>query len=86
MEGGADSYNMLIPLSGCSRDMYAEYTRVRGNVALPLSRILPITVDPVNNTQICSTFGTNPKLDFLRDLWVAGDASFFANIGAVSTS
>jgi uncharacterized protein (DUF1501 family) len=37
----------------------------------------------VNNTQVCSTFGTNPMLDFLRDLWVDGDASFFANIGSL---
>jgi len=86
MEGGADSFNMLIPVSGCNRDMYAEYAQVRGNVALPLSgsrAILPLEVDPVNNTQPCSTFGTNPKMDFFRDLWVAGDASFFANIGSL---
>lgn len=89
MEGGADSYSMLIPLSGCSggRDMYSEYAAVRGNVALTTSQILPmVPVDPSNyenNTQPCTTFGTHPNLAMVQTLWDVGEAAWFANIGSL---
>ena len=88
MEGGADSFSMLIPLSGCgARDMYVEYAAVRGNVALTTSQILPmapVDMNHANSTQQpCTTFGTHPELDMVQTLWNAGEASWFANIGSL---
>jgi len=93
LEGGADSYSMLIPLSGCEAsvgDLYAEYAAVRGNVALTTAQILPMS--PVETdldhfpdapTQPCTTFGTHPSLGIVQTLWEAGEAAWFANMGAL---
>ena len=83
LEGGADSFNMLIPHSGCVRDLYAEYAEIRSNIALPLDDILPMELDGEHNTQPCATFATHPALGFVKTLWDAGDASWFANIGSL---
>jgi cullin-associated NEDD8-dissociated protein 1 len=87
LEGGADSFSMLIPLSGCDRDLYAEYAAVRGNIALAQSQILPMIVVDLdyegNTQQPCTTFGTHPVLSIVQTLWDAGEASWFANIGAL---
>jgi uncharacterized protein (DUF1501 family) len=82
LEGGADSFNMLIPHSGCVRDLYAEYAEVRSNIALPLSQILPMELHE-DNTQPCTTFATHPALSMVKTLWDAGQASWYANIGTL---
>jgi uncharacterized protein (DUF1501 family) len=84
LEGGADSFNMLIPHSGCARDLYAEYAEVRSNIALPLSQILPMDLHEESAAaQPCSTFGTHPALGMVKTLWDAGHAAWFANIGSL---
>ena len=89
-EGGADSFSMLIPVSGCVRDLYAEYADVRSNIALTPAQILPML--PVESTynggnatnpQPCTTFGTHPSLSLVQELWDAGQVSWFANIGSL---
>lgn len=46
LHGGIDSFNLLVPHSGCTanggKDMYAEYKAVRSNVALEKDVPLPI--------------------------------------------
>lgn len=90
LEGGADSFSMLIPLEGCSAgDLYGEYAAVRGNVALTTEQILPMS--PVQTDpqfpdapeQPCTTFGTHPSLGIVQTLWEAGEASWFANMGSL---
>ena len=83
LEGGADSFNMLIPHSGCVRDLYAEYAEIRSNIALPLENILPMELHPESPPQACSTYGTHPALSKVKELWDAGQASWFANIGTL---
>ena len=58
LQGGADSFNMLIPHSNCAgrADLYAAYAAVRGDVALPLGALHPFTVSP-SGSQPCDTFG-----------------------------
>ena len=91
-EGGADSFSMLVPLSNCQAsvgDLYAEYAAVRGNVALTTTQILPLSPVETNPdfpdapTQPCTTFGTHPSLGIVQTLWEAGDAAWFANMGAL---
>ena len=83
MGGGADSWNMLIPHSGCVRDLYAEYAQVRSNMALPLAEILPIDLHEDSPTQPCTTYGLHPVQTKVKELWDAGQASWFANIGTL---
>jgi cullin-associated NEDD8-dissociated protein 1 len=87
LNGGADSFNMLVPHSECSaaRDLYAQYHEVRGNVALQKGELLPI--DVVNGTgkgqQVCRKFGLHPKLKTVQQLYQAGDALWIANAGTL---
>ena len=63
MAGGCASFNMLVPHSRCGGgDLYDEYARMRGNVALPKSGLLRIGVP--GGTQPCDTFGVHPSLRF----------------------
>ena len=61
LAGGADSYNMLIPHTCASSDLYAEYTQARQQVAIgPKDALLQI--DASSSAQVCETFGLHPKL------------------------
>lgn len=91
LNGGCDSFNLLVPHSGCgSKDMYAEYAAVRGEAQLSKSSLLQIPV-PISNfrgsvtpaVQPCTTFGVHPSLPLFRDLYNDGDLAFLANIGSL---
>ena len=93
LNGGLDSYNVLIPHSECSaagKDMFAEYTSLRGAAAMGFNDLLPIDVPSATSfhartdtVQPCSKFALHPKLEFLRELYQDGDAAFIANIGSL---
>jgi uncharacterized protein (DUF1501 family) len=57
LNGGMDSYNMIVPHSDCGAlgDMYATYAQVRGGVALSKASLLQI--DASSSLQPCNTFG-----------------------------
>lgn len=82
--GGCDSFQMLVPYS-CTkdRDMFAEYTAVRGSVALEHDQILPLSPSTVDN-QVCEQFAVHPNLGTLQKLFDGGDLVFFANTGALT--
>ena len=76
---------MLVPHSNCAADkgdLYAEYSAVRGDVAISKTDLLQIT--DTGGRQACTTFGVHPKLGVVRSLFADGDAAFFANIGALA--
>ena len=85
LDGGADSFNTLVPLSGCRDaagaplDLYQEYADARREGALPREALLPVT--DAEGAQPCSTFGLHPELTTLRDLYDDGHAAFVANVG-----
>mmetsp|Transcript_34397 Transcript_34397/g.94802 ORF Transcript_34397/g.94802 Transcript_34397/m.94802 type:complete len:1606 (+) Transcript_34397:291-5108(+) len=89
LEGGADSFNMLVPHSGCTPnsggggDLAAQYETERGPAKLDRSSLLQIDAPPCGDmcTQPCSKFGLHPRLDYLQSLYNRGDAAFVANIG-----
>ena len=82
--GGADSWNMLVPHSGCaSRDLYAEYAHIRGAVALPLAEVLPIQLHEAAPPQPCTTYAVHGAMPTVKQLWDVGQASWFANIGTL---
>ena len=80
LNGGADTYNLLVPMDGCpARDLYAHYASIRRTNAIPKSSLLPINV--ANGTQPCSQFGVHQSMSTLHSLYNDGDAAFVANIG-----
>ena len=84
LEGGADSFNMLVPHSGCSaagKDLNAEYENERGPAKIAKDDLLQIDVPPDAPFQPCTKFGLHPKLDYLRSIYTSGDAAFVSNIG-----
>lgn len=82
LNGGFDSYNLVVPHSNCAgKDYYLEYEQVREGARVPKKDLLTISVDA--GTQPCDTFGVHPNLPIVRQLYNAGEASFLANIGAL---
>jgi len=86
LNGGADTWNLLVPHSGCSTPaldpdltFYEQYSEIRGTNAIPIAKLLPI--DARNGTQPCTTFGVHHKMNTLKSLYDEGDAAFLANIG-----
>ena len=82
LAGGADTYNLLVPHSGCpARDLYEHYRSVRGSIALSKNDLL--TIDAKDSNQVCETFGIHPKAPFFKQLYDDGDLSFVANAGVL---
>ena len=81
LRGGLDSFNALVPHTCPGRDLYADYKRVRTNIALPKADLLPVSAR--GSDQPCTTFGLHPQLTAIRDAYDDGDAIAVANIGTL---
>ncbi|KAL7541680.1 LOW QUALITY PROTEIN: hypothetical protein ACHAXR_011131 [Thalassiosira sp. AJA248-18] len=82
--GGADSWNMLVPVSNCATsDQYAEYVAARGQISLPIANLT--LIDASSSNQDCDTFGINHVFDDLAQLYNDGDALFVTNTGVLGT-
>ncbi len=58
LDGGVDSFNMLVPTGSCTgKDMYREYKSARGRHALSQDDLLEI--DATGSGQVCNKFGIN---------------------------
>ena len=81
--GGLDSYNMIVPHSGClEKNMYDEYKEVRGNIALDNETLL--LVDTGGEKQPCDYFGIHYDLPVVKELYDDGDLLFFMNTGQMN--
>ena len=77
--GGNDGYNMFVPLSDCQdRNLYDEYVKVRGKLALDKDDLLPIDVGA---GQPCSTFGIHSSFPLLAKMFNETEAAIIANSG-----
>ncbi len=76
LQGGNDSFNMLVP-RGTSE--HAEYATVRGDLALAKEDLL--TINPTNVSG--QEFGLHPSLTNVQSLFEDGNAAFVANVGAL---
>mmetsp|Transcript_33582 Transcript_33582/g.88182 ORF Transcript_33582/g.88182 Transcript_33582/m.88182 type:complete len:1943 (+) Transcript_33582:766-6594(+) len=85
LAGGCDSYNMLVPHSGCGGGGYAQYAQVRSNIALSRNALheIPATVRSAASAQDCSTYGLHPQFTNLARQYSNNDALFFANSGTL---
>ncbi|CAK9070322.1 unnamed protein product, partial [Durusdinium trenchii] len=75
LNGGADSFNLLVPINCALHD---EYLAVRGPAALSNNQLLEIS-----STQACRSFGLHHKFPKLRAMYQAGEAAFVSNIGSL---
>jgi cullin-associated NEDD8-dissociated protein 1 len=85
LNGGCDSFNLLVPYSGCEanigRDLYEEYSTVRSVAALGKNQLFEIDVPA--GTQPCDKFGVHKSIPVYRDQYVLGNLAFLANIGTL---
>jgi len=87
LNGGNDSFNMLIPRQ---QSAYNEYSQVRGGVggsglAIPRSDLHQIT-SSLQNTPAgagYSQFGIHPDLPYLKTLYDQGNLAFVSNVGSL---
>jgi len=76
LDGGNDSFNMLIP-SGTTE--YAEYATTRSDLAIAQADILginPITTDG-------REFGLNPSMQNMQQLFESNNLAFLSNVGTL---
>lgn len=71
LEGGNDSFNMLIPTNPTA---YNTYSEVRSNLAIPQADILGL-----NGVE----FGLHPALTGMQALFNNGNLSFISNVGTL---
>jgi uncharacterized protein (DUF1501 family) len=72
MYGGNDSNNTLIPFD---TNGYANYSNIRGPLALAQNTLLPLTPSP--------NFALHPNLPDIQALYNNGNAAFVANVGTL---
>ncbi len=76
LNGGNDSFNMLVPRGPAE---HAEYALVRQDLALPVDQLLPI--HPIDDAG--RQLGLHPGLPEIQALFEAGHAAFVANVGTL---
>ena len=82
LNGGCDSFNLLVPHSGCiGRDMYNHYKGVRSGIAVPKDDLL--TIDASGSDQVCSTFGIHPDVPIIKRMYDEGDLLWMSNLGVL---
>jgi len=74
LAGGADTFNMLVPMD-C--DLYNEYLEVRSDLALQANELLKIST----SQQTCGSFGVHSSFPYLHSLYNKGEAAFVSNVG-----
>ena len=77
LEGGADTFNMVVPRSGVS---YSAYSTVRENMALPASSLLPLTPATYNDGV---QYGLHPTMTRIHELFTNQQLAVIANIGTL---
>lgn len=83
LDGGVDSFNMLVPHTCSSRNgknLREQYDSLRTTIAMTddeRTRIIAATGQP------CSEFAVHQDLPVIERLYNDGDLSFFANVGVL---
>lgn len=74
LDGGNDSFNMLVPRSDTA---YQEYANTRGDLALAKSELKPLSFTDENQKQ----FGLHPSMPKTQQLFNDKKLAFIANVG-----
>jgi uncharacterized protein (DUF1501 family) len=75
LAGGNDSNNMVVPIDTAG---YANYSSIRGDLALPQAQLLPI-----EESGGVLRYGLHPALTGTQALWTAGNMALVANVGTL---
>ncbi len=73
LNGGNDANNMLVPLDPAE---YAEYSKMRGTLALPIASCIPL-----RSTSGAPTYGMHPSMTNVASLYNSGRALAVAGVG-----
>ena len=76
LEGGADSFNMLIPKGNAE---WQQYANTRSNLAIPKDDIREIS--PIES--IGKTMGVHPSLVNMQQMFNSGEMAFISNVGSL---
>lgn len=76
LSGGIDSFNVLVPRGDAE---HQEYAAIRGDLALPIDQLLPIT--PA--TSDGKLYGMHPGLPELQALFGSGRLALVTNVGTL---
>jgi len=76
LQGGNDSFNMLIPKGNTE---YNQYATTRSNLAIPQSDILQINPNSTDGR----TFGVHPSMPDVQQLFNSGNLAFLSNVGTL---
>jgi uncharacterized protein (DUF1501 family) len=91
LEGGYDSYNLLVPLecdgtNQAGTPVHLQYLSERGELSFSeVERSLTIEVDG-DSGQPCSTFAVHDEMTLLKELYDDGDLIFVANMGVIDNA
>jgi cullin-associated NEDD8-dissociated protein 1 len=76
-DGGADTFNLLVP-QNCP--LYDEYVETRTDLALTPAELHTVTTAGQN----CSQFGIHSSIPILKTLFDMGEATFITNVGSLA--
>lgn len=76
LEGGNDSFNMLVPTENSA---YNDYATTRTHLAIPKNNLL--TLNPLVGNQ--PSLGVHPAMPEVQQLFNSGDLAFLTNIGTL---
>jgi uncharacterized protein (DUF1501 family) len=76
LEGGADTFNMLVPREG---ELWTQYQSVRGIVKLEEDELDDMKINTTG--QSISTFSLHPRLKNIRQMYEDRKLAFVSNIG-----
>ncbi len=77
LEGGADSFNMVVPRSG---QAYTEYSTIRENMALSDTSLRPLTSASYNDGV---EYGFHPKMEAMHTLFTENKLAVIGNVGTL---
>jgi uncharacterized protein (DUF1501 family)/uncharacterized protein (DUF1800 family) len=85
LEGGFDSFNMLVPHNCPDSDLVEQYNQERGEVAFTDDE-RNLQIDASLSDQPCSAFAIHQALPIVKELYDDGDLAFFANTGVFGSA
>ena len=76
LQGGNDSFNMLVPRG---QDEYEEYAQIRSSLALPKESLLALTTGLKETKEL----GIHPALPGVKALYESSNLAFVSNVGTL---
>ncbi|KAL7563666.1 hypothetical protein ACA910_013399 [Epithemia clementina (nom. ined.)] len=82
LNGGCDSFNMIVPHTCTGSTLVDQYEQERGELALTATERAAMVIDMAG--QPCEKFALHPQLQTVKQLYDDGDLSFYFNTGVLN--